>query len=237
MISKILFLSFLLLYLNASDSLVIKQQNALYIQNMIEIEENISEKFEEYLLTEFKIPTLENLISNEYLGSNFSIKNKMGSNIAFENTSNLQIKYAVTNDVELYVKQIYNRDLYRERTSVYYDSNTLSNSYVSILLKSDEAKNIFNILKSGAVIAKICSDSLVNSFCNKNSKLIRWYNSDSNWIEYSKKDYNNGNVTVKYKTMLSDTKLNTLPVGTYVFVQNGSKYIKLIGDGKILKVD
>jgi len=237
MISKILFLSFLLLYLNASDSLVIKQQNALYIQNMIEIEENISEKFEEYLLTEFKIPTLENLISNEYLGSNFSIKNKMGSNIAFEDTSNLQIKYAVTNDVELYVKQLYNRDLYRERTSVYYDSNTLSNSYVSILLKSDEAKNIFNILKSGAVIAKICSDSLVNSFCNKNTKLIRWYNSDSNWIEYSKKDYNNGNVTVKYKTMLSDTKLNTLPVGTYVFVQNGLKYIKLIGDGKILKVD
>lgn len=237
MINKILFTFLISLSLNAEDTLIIKQQNALYVQSMIETEENISEKFESYLLNEFKIPTLENLTTNEYLGSNFTTTNKMGSSISFENTSELKIKYAVTNNVELYVKQLYNRDLYRERTCVYYDSATLSNSYVSIVLKSSEAKNIFKILNGGSTIQSICSDSLINTYCNKNNKLIRWYNSDSNWIEYSKKDYEKGNITVKYKTMLSDTRLNSLPVGTNVFVQNGSRYIKLLGDGNILKVD
>lgn len=35
---------------------------------MIEVEENIAKMFEKYLLTEFKIPTLDNLKIDDYLG-------------------------------------------------------------------------------------------------------------------------------------------------------------------------
>ena len=99
MIKYLLFILLFTLSLKAEDSLNAQKQNALYVQNMIEIEENISKMFEKYLLTEFKIPTLDNLKTDDYLGSNFSTTNKMGSNIAFESTSDLKIKYAITNDL------------------------------------------------------------------------------------------------------------------------------------------
>lgn len=222
-------------FLNADDSLALKQQNALYVQNMISIEEKIAEKFEEYILSEFKIPTLTDLITDDYLGSNFSLRNKMGLEISFENTSELKIKYAVTKKVEPYVTQLYNRDLYRNRTSVYYDSDTISNSYIQINFQSKVAKNIFNILKTN-IIEKNCVSTLENKYCNNNLKTIRWYNSSSRWIEYNKEEFENGNITVKDTTTLYDSKLDSLAIGSYIFVQNGAKYIKLI-DNQILKAD
>lgn len=81
--------------------------------------------------------------------------------------------------------------------------------------------------------------STANKYCSVNETSIRWYNSTSNWIEYSKKDFDNGNVTVENTSLLSDTRLEALPVGTYIYLKNGAKYIKLMSSGtlKILKVD
>jgi len=239
----VLFLFFTLSF--CEDNLAAQKQNVLYIQNMIEIEENIAKNFEKYLLTEFSIPTINDLINDNYLGSNFSILNKIGENIDFKNSLNLQIKYAISNNYvkkranseeENYLVQLYNRDLYRDYTTVFYDSSTLENSFVEFKLKSEEAKTIFSILKNGNVIEKSCSDSLKNRYCNNDENSIRWYNSASNWIEYDKKDFENGNVTVVGISVINDEKLNNLKVGAYIFVQNSSRYIKLI-DNKILKVD
>jgi hypothetical protein len=92
MIKRIILIFSFFLFLNADDIFVGQKQNTLYVQNLIEIEENIAKMFEKYLLTEFKLPTLEELRTNEYLGTNFSLENKMGSSIAFEDISNLKIK-------------------------------------------------------------------------------------------------------------------------------------------------
>ena len=250
MIKYLLFILLFTLFLKAEDSLNAQKQNALYVQNMIEIEENISKMFEKYLLTEFKIPTLDNLKTDDYLGSNFSTTNKMGSNIAFESTSDLKIKYAITNDlyrnektsgIDNYIVKLYNRDLYRNYTSAYEDSTTLSKSYIEIVLHSDEAKTIFSLLKDGNTIAKTCTSILTSTYCNNNQKTIRWYNASSQWIEYDKINFNNANITLSSIGLLSDSKLNDLAVGSYIFVENLSKYVKLTdtssGSLQIMKVD
>ena len=250
MIKYLLFILIFTLSLKAEDSLNAQKQNALYVQNMIEVEENIAKMFEKYLLTEFKIPTLDNLKTDDYLGSNFSSTNKMGSNIAFENTSDLKIKYAITNEtyrnektsgIDNYIVKLYNRDLYRKYTSAYEDSSDLTKSYIEIILQSDEAKTIFTLLKAGNTIAKTCSSTLKSTYCNNNNKTIRWYNASSQWIEYDKINFNNANITLSDSGLKDDSKLNDLAVGSYIFVQNLYKYVKLTdsssGSLQILKVD
>ena len=248
---KIFILSFILLInLNANEDLTAQKQNTLYVQNLIEIEEKIAINFEKYILTEFKLPTMIDLIDDKYLGSNFSVKNRMGIDISFLNTSELKIKYLVSNDVYInspqdYVIQLYNRDLYRNLTSVYYEIasskiDTLK-SYVEIKLQSDEAKIIFNLLKAGSSISKNCNTIPTSgNYCNYNQKTIRWYKDATKYIEYSKKDFNKGNIIINNTTLLTDIKLQDLMVGAYIFI-DAEKYVKMANDSsgnlQILKVD
>lgn len=250
MIRNVLLIISFILFLNADDILNAQKQNTLYVQNLIEKEEQIAKAFEKYILTEFKIPTINNLKTDDYLGSNFSFENKMGDAIAFLDTNNLKIKYALSKEeyrksradvaINNYLVLLYNRDLYRDYTSVY-DDVDITKSYVSMLLKSEEAKTLYEILKGGSVIEKECISTLVNKYCNNNIKTYRWYNASSQWIEYNKINPNNSNITVSSPSLLSDTKLNDLAVGTYIFVENSTKYVKLVNDSsgnlQILKVD
>ena len=261
MIKKFLIIISFIVSLSAVDNLTAQKQNALYIQTLIETEENIAKMFEKYILTEFAIPTLEKLSTDSYLGSNFSTTNKMGSNIAFKSTNDLTIKYAITKDeyrkkadanstTQNYMVQLYNRDLYRDVTAVYDDSD-ISNSYVQMKLQSNEAKNIFALLKSGASIEKECNDTLVSTYCNNknNIKTIRWYNKDKKWIEYDKENFNKGNISTSMTASELDadnetkSKISDLAVGSYIFISS-ERYIKLVDDTssgtaviQILKVD
>lgn len=245
---KLLLILFISLNLFSQDNIVLKQQNVLQVQKIVESEEKIAFNFEKYLLENYKIPTMNDLIDNKYLGSNFSKENRFGDEIDFKSASDLKLKYAISKYEIDFKNLLYKRDLYRDYTSVY-EVTTVTNgkqminestSYVLIKLQSDEAKNIFEILKSNT-IESTCSDTLVSTYCNVNDTTIRWYNSSSNWIEYSKRDFENGNVTLKSNALLNDSKLTNLPIGTYIFVHNGSKYIKLMdksdGSLNILKVD
>lgn len=228
------------------DFLSAQKQNTLYVQNMIDIEEKIAKNFEKYLLTEFKIPTMNNLISDEYLGANFSLQNRMGDAISFKDSSKLQIKYAISKSefilAQDYIVLLYNRDLYRDYTTVSYelkdDKIDLEKSYVEFKLKSQEANTIFNLLKNGNAIEKTCSATLASKYCNNDQKTIRWYNASSQWIEYSKKDFNNTNITTSMSlaSIKTDTKISELAVGSYIYIQGSSKYVKLI-NSEILKVD
>lgn len=258
MIKKLLLTICLFVSSHAVDNLTAQKQNALYIQNLIEIEESIAKNFEKYILTEFKIPTLDNLIDDSYLGSNFSTSNIMGSDIGFEDRTNLKIKYAITKNAyrkkagsansENYMVQLYNRDLYRDFTSVYYDSSTISNSYVQIILQSDEAKTIYDLLKDGSnTVEKECTSASVSTYCNNknNKKTIRWYNSSSKWIEYDKAKFNKGDISTSMTVdeLQSEGKISDLAVGSYIFISS-ERYVKLVDDTssgtaviQILKVD
>ena len=230
-------LTFIILisFLNAKDTLYVQQQNVLYVQNLIEIEEKIASSFEKYLLKKFEIPSLNDLKDDqEYLGSNFTTTNKFGTSITLD-TADLKISYAITKKVQLYVTGLYKRDLYRDMTTVYEDPDDSSNSYVSFELKSKEAENIFEILKTGVTISDGCNDSLTSSYCITNLNTIRWYDSSSRWIEYNKKDFEAGNITISTIGLLSSTKLDNIKVGANIFVKDGDKYLKLASS--IVRID
>lgn len=246
------FLFFILLYAlcEANDDFIAQKQNVLYVQNLIEAEETIAKNFEKFILTEFYIPTIENLKNENYLGDNFLTTNKMGLEIDFKDVNNLKLRYVITeegyiNETETnYIALLYNRDLYRDYTTVCYDK-CLSDPFVEIKLKSNEAKNIFNLLKSGNIIEKECNASLVNKYCNNknNKKTIRWYNSSSKWIEYDKDKFNSGNISTSMTLdeLKLESKINYLAVGSYVFISS-ERYLKITDDTssgtvQILKVD
>lgn len=250
MIKRVITTLLFIVSLNANDDLTAQKQNTLYVQNLIEREETIAKNFERYILTEFSLPAMTNLINDSYLGSNFSVENRMGvENIDFSNNKALKLKYLISkdeyNNTQDYIVQLYNRDLYRNYTFVYSVEDTvnkkvdLTKSYVEIKLQSNEAKTIFDLLKNNNTIQKVCSATLINTYCSNNKKAIRWYNSSSQWIEYSKKDFNKGNVILSTNSLLTDTKLQDLSVGAYIFI-SGVRYVKLINDSsnnlQILKV-
>lgn len=218
-----------------NEDLLIQKQNVLYVQNLIEKEEAIAKNFEKYLLTEFAIPSINNLLTNDYLGANFSTSNMMGNSIDFLDASNLKIKYSITRAELLnsknYISQIYTRELYRDYTY------TTDNSYVGFTLKSSEAKNILNILKSGKKINKSCKTIDKNNYCinDSNTRNIRYYFDDSNWIEYGKKDFENGNVVVSDTVVLNKTEVQNLKIGTHILIKN-RRYIKFV-DNKFLEVN
>lgn len=218
-----------------NEDLLIQKQNVLYVQNLIEKEEAIAKNFEKYLLTEFAIPSINNLLTNDYLGANFSTSNMMGNSIDFLDASNLKIKYSITRAELNYISQIYTRELYRDYTY------TTDNSYVGFTLKSSEAKNILNILKSGKKINKSCKTIDKNNYCinDSNTRNIRYYFSDLNWIEYSIKDFENGNVVVSDKSVIEPkpkTEVQNLKIGTHILIKNNGRYIKFV-DNKFLEVN
>lgn len=252
MMKNLIILFLLTINSNANENLIAQKQNTLYVHNLIEIEEKIAQNFEKYLLNELKIPNINNLINNNYLGSNFSVQNRMGNNIDFKDTNNLQIKYSITKNEfinsEDYLILLYNRDLYRDYTTVTFVTTTdkkidLTKSFVEFKLKSPEAMTIFSILKNGETIVKNCSSGLIKTYCVNDKKSIRWYNSNSNWIEYSIKEFNNGNITVSSENVITSEveKLKLLKIGSYIFIKDKTKNIKMANDTsgnlQILKVD
>lgn len=231
MIKTILLIIFLTLSSFAVDNLRAQQQDVLYVQTLIEKEETIAKNFEKYLLREFEIPTIAQLQTDDYLGTNFSLGNRMGVSIDFNTSNSLEIKYAITKSEYIneksekkYLVDLYNRDLYRDNTYVILNNDT-SSSHIEIKLKSLEAKNIFNILtKENKKIELSCKSNLKNVYCNNDEKTIRWYDDSSNWIEYSKKEFKDGNVNIS--SPMSKEKRKELKVGSHIFLNKNSQSVR-----------
>jgi hypothetical protein len=251
---KILICSiFSLSILFSSEISLLKQQNVLYIQNIIKIEEKIAKEYEQYLLNEYKEPSLSDLKVDKYLGFNFSFMNNLGpdrilKSIA-ESPDTIKLNYAITKtyheskELESYKNALYKRALYRKQTSVYDDIDP-DNSFVSIELISKKAKNIFAILSNTDSkrnsIQLECKNTLKNTYCidKRNTNRIRWYNEDNHWIEYDLEQFTNGNILVSNEIMFLDNAIKVdQKVGTFIHIINDSKYIKIKNSvNSVLKV-
>ena len=226
---KILITLFLMIgFLYAND--LLKQKNVLSVKNVIEKEEQIAYEVERYILNELKIPSLNDLLTNDYLGENFNLSSSVGNDISFKSSSDLQLNLSI-NEPSLensYIKLLYVRELYRKNTVVSWDDG-----YISISLKSDEAKTLFNILKNGSSISKDCLTVVANNFCESSKLTLKWYNNDkSSWIEYNKSSFKNGDVAVSDSSLVDnkDPKLVELPIGTKIYIKDSGIKLKIDTD-------
>ncbi len=261
MIKSIFVLLVLFSSIYANESLILQKQNVLNIQNIIEIEEAIAKNYEKYLLNEFKIPKLSDLRKKEYLGESFFHKNNFGDEIDFFAANELKLKFAIRkaeyikkdeNGNDNYMIQLYLRDLYRDYTTAYIHNDdriknsTFTNSYIEFRLKSKEAQNIYNILKSGATIIKkakneSCGNNEDKKYCveNKNLNVIK-YMIGSDFIAYNLRDFEQGDVTVSnidsafLDITKTDNKLKNLRIGAYIFGKE-KRHIRLNNEIKEVK--
>lgn len=237
-----LYMSFCLSFIFANEISIIKQQNVLYIQNIIKTEEKIAQAYEKYLLANYATPSLSDLNKTLYLGTNFDTKNYLGP--ARTLTTDLsgsepiiKLNYAVTkmydednNEKDMYKNALYKRDLYRTQTNVYDAIDPAEEDYVSIQLASKKAENILNIIANNEVIKskETCFDIVTPRYCIENVNTIRWYEDGINWIEFDLEKFTDGNILVLNKSMFTSSKITALKVGTFVYVLNDSKYIKTL---------
>lgn len=243
MSKQILFLILLL----TTKLFAVDNRTILALTNIIEREEEIAKSYEKYLLNEFKIPTMHDLLEENadskiyYLGENFSIKNMFGRDLSFVDNKNARLNIALDEKKykDEYIKLYYKRDLYRDFTSVYEDNSGLK--YVQIVLKSIEAQNIFNILSSGNEILKVDKDEKCqrDKYCvipNENIKTIRRYTKTDSYIAYNLKDMDKGSVYISKKIINPPLKtddniylemgFDKLNIGTIIY-SDGKRYIKL----------
>ena len=240
------YLVFIIFILNL-NLFAIDNKTILALSNIIEREEEIAKNYEKYILNEYKLPTMEDLIKEDiensdsyYLGSNFSRKNIFGKSLSFYDTNaRLNSSFDENKFSNEYLKLYYKRDLYRDRTSVYEENGKLK--YVQIVLKTKEAQNIFKILSSGNEIVKVekYADCKTNKYCinpSDNIKTIRKYTASDAYLIYNIKDLEKGNIYISKKInnpplkendpIYIEMEFNKLNIGTVIF-SDSKKYIKL----------
>lgn len=233
---KQLFILFLFInFLFANENNIVKYKNALLVDKLIKQEEKIALACEKYILNELEIPTIDDLTDLNYLGNNFSKKNTFGDEITFKDNKKLYLQYAITKKAEKYINDLYKRDLHRSRTFVVHNEN-LDQSYIEITLEDKRAKKLYLLLQDYS-IDKTCNDiNTKNKFCNHNQDSLRFYDENSNWIEFDKDRLFDGNVTVNNELILKKENFINLKVGSYIYLENTAKYIKF-PDGRIGKVE
>ncbi|MDX4036361.1 hypothetical protein [Aliarcobacter skirrowii] len=243
------------IFLLCLNLFALDNRTVLALSNVIEREEQIAYNFEKYILNEFKIPTMNDLLKDNqnpedsyYLGSNFSLKNMFGKDLAFFSGSNDKLAIAIDSKKysDEFIKLYYKRDLYRDRTSVYEKDEKLQ--YVKIVLKSKEAQNLFKILNNGDTILKVddYSKCEANKYCinpKDNQKTIRKYTLSDSHIIYNIKDMEKGAIFISKRINNPPLKeddpiyiemgFEDLNIGTIIY-SDGKKYIKIIAseDGK-----
>lgn len=228
---KKLILIFLITFSFAKDSRPVIQQKVLFVEHLLKIEEKIALAYEEYLLNEYSLPTFTKLIDKGYLGGNFSKKNILGNELSFFSIKSLQLNYAIKDNRKPYLHELYKRDLYRKNShlSSITSEEGITTKFVQLNLISKEAITIRSILDEKHLIYKNCVTPIKQTYCiNKES--IRWYESNSKWIEYDKENFEEANVTIVDISLLNNSKLHSLKFGSFVFIQNGAKYIKYLNN-------
>lgn len=207
----------------AQDRILMLKNNSIKdITKLILKEEQIAKSFEKYLLDNLSFPSIDDLVDNKYLGEDFSILNSLGESLNFKQNNSIFLKYHLDTD-QTYMTKTYENEVKRFYTKLN------SNDAVKIILKTNEAINILEILvNNNNMISKTC-DSTTRGFCyiSELNNSIRWYNSLGKWIEYDKKNYKKGVIKVEDKTLFTEAKISELPIGAEIFDSSNNRYIKM----------
>ena len=218
---------FLFSFSFAEKLTIVDEKNILAVKNIIASEELIANELEKYLLINLKLPTsFSDLLTNDYLGENFKLTSNIGEEISFKSILELKLNPSVYQDNKQFIVEMYQRDLYRKSTVVSLDETDYNNSFVKIVLKSDESNNILKILKDN-IILKSSNCTFENVYCESGKYNIRYYKSEMQWIEFSKKLYTKGPMLLSDEEMMSNDLVQNIPNGTKIFIKDIAMKLKL----------
>jgi hypothetical protein len=236
---KIFLLLFLIVnFLKAEDLPFIEQQELLLkVKIIIQEEESISSAYESFIINENKIPsTFSELITDDYLGSDFSLTSFDTSIVSIDDFS---FRKSITNRLEgtIYkdderIKNLYESDLFRKRT--YFD-----NDYISIKLEDEFAKHLYFLSSTGGFNLLGCGIIPKKKYCIKDDDIyIYENNTQSNLLmHYAIEKFKTGPIIITKLTSYHTTsdEFNYIPMGTILYDTEAVKYIKTRSSIEVIK--
>ena len=201
------------------------------IKNIVQYEESFTRTYEQYILTNYKLPptvaTITTLMGGT-ITSFVSIDDKV--NLTTLSSGLPKINYALGDDLkaDLSIKSLYESDTFRKRTYV-------RDGAVYFILEDSFAKHLFDLIKlnSGNEI-KDCSSSNSDKACKRDNHIyidatgVTTITIASYLMSYHIDKFKTGPIVVtndstKYTT---EDVFKSIPKGALIYDIDGVKYIK-----------
>jgi len=221
---KLILFVLLSYFLNALDLNFEDRQDLIFkIKQTILNEELIAESMENYIIENYKLPTLitelgldiPDVDTNYFLSYLISTLNQ-----------NLIIGYNLKSELDdLNLIKLYKSDTFRDRTFYYNDSGI---DTIRILLNNDLARHIYGLIKFNGGDIVDCEISVKNICLVTMTNSIRVKNSLGNALyEYKIENYKSGPMMITDDTTLhTSSEFDFVPNGVNLMDTNGLQYIK-----------
>lgn len=213
-----------------SETFQERQSTLQDIKNIVQFEESFARTYEQYILTNYKLPPTVGTITSLMNGDVkyfVTIDNQVNSTAL---TFGLpKINYALGDDLkaDLSIKSLYESDTFRKRTYV-------RDSAVYFILEDSFAKHLFDLIKlnSGNEI-KDCSSSNSDKACIKDNHIYIDATYTSGEITgylmcYHIDKFKTGPIVVTNDTSkhITEEVFNSIPKGALIYDTDGVKYVK-----------
>ncbi len=248
MIRNLFILIFTMNFLSAADltNFDIRQVVLQDIKKIVQNEESIARAYEQYIIDNKAIPTIESLYTTtgDYLGIKtkfLEVTTSSTVNATYFNTfalaSNLsKMSYALKGDLKsdsTGIKALYESNTFRKRT--YYWNNE-----IYFALEDAFAKHLFDLIKQKGSGLSICS-GLSNISCIKDNHIYikpTYTSGDitSYLMNYHIDNFKTGPIVVTNNILLhSSDEFKSIPKGAALIDTDGKRYVKTTSSIEALK--
>ena len=210
------------------------------VKSIILYEESIAIAYENYILSNYSIPTLTQI--KALIGDLTTQVSGITTTLTLNNSAITKISYALSDDLkkaDASIKALYDSNTFRKRTYV-------RNNEVYFILEDVFAKHLYDLIKTNGEIINadkpLISCSL-NKVCKKNNHIYVEVQSlvsdmpDKYLMAYHIDKFKTGPIIITNDTSnyLTKSIFNSIPKGALLYDTNGVKYLKTVSGIEVLK--
>lgn len=198
------------------------------IKKVIIKEEQIVNAYEEYILENYSVPTIANLLTNSFLGTSFL------SNLDLTNFNTITIDTSILSRLSYSLKSTLSDDPFLKNL---YDGNTFrkntfyADNKINMIVQDDFAKHLLYLISKQPTGITDCT-ILSTKYCRSGDE-IYIYDSTlrTNLLMYYNKDrFKTGPIIITDDTTLqvNNQEFDFIPKGALLYDEEGNKYVKTI---------
>lgn len=207
------------------------------VKSIILYEESIAIAYENYILSNYSIPTLAQI--KTLIGDLTTQVSGITTTLKLGDSAITKISYALNDTVDTSIKALYESNTFRKRTYV-------RNNEVYFILEDVFAKHLYDLIKTNGEIINadkpLISCSL-NKVCKKNNHIYVKVQSlvsdipDKYLMAYHIDKFKTGPIIITDDTSkhLIENAFNSIPKGALLYDTNGVKYLKTLDGIEVLK--